>query len=250
MHHIFHENGWRAKNQNWILLLIYLTLRWFRVAQIVRLNLCILNLSRSSFTLISPRTWVFRRPRYSSNVVPTLNIIFYKLVARRLNQRRAWVVYRESKRYPTRVTLESNVELHLKSRAKCRHWSTEFDRTTAQPLSHALAHDATISLFVLSIQFACSFIHSFFQSSLFSFFHSLVLSIMCLCFYLFFVCRLSINMMKAATLILPLVFELVLYRTAAASCPQKCSCKDTAMHCIIDDLRYLKTFGDHNITRL
>lgn len=130
------------------------------------------------------------------------------------------------------------------------HWSTEFDRTIAQPLNHALAYGATDHFFIRFILAVRMFIYSFVPSIVPFFFHSLVPSIMYLFFYLFFVCRLTINIMRAATWILPLVFELVLYRTAATSCPQKCSCKDTAMHCNIDDLRSLKTIGDQNITSL
>lgn len=99
--------------------------------------------------------------------------------------------------------------------------------------------------------FIHSFVLPFVRSLALSFLRSLVrLFIFMLFMFLFFVCRLSVNMMKPAAWIPPLIFGLVLYHTAVTSCPQKCSCEDTAMHCNMDDLRSLETISDQNITSL
>lgn len=138
--------------------------------------------------------------RCGSNVVPALNLVFYKFdltttVARRLNQltsARSRVYGADklshTKSYPTLTwrwiqtsnytcTVVLNVGLN---------WSTESGTTIAQRMSLVLVHDPTIHFFIRFIypvdMFSHSFVRSFVHSFLGSFVCSFVPSIMYLCF--------------------------------------------------------------------
>lgn len=130
------------------------------------------------------------------------------------------------------------------------NWSTESGTTIAQRMSLELVHDPTIHFFIRFIYPVDMFSHSFVRSLVPGFLRLFFCPFNHVFMFLFFACRVSISMMKSAAWILPLAFELVLYHTAVTSCPLKCSCKDTSMHCNMDDLRSLETMSDQNITNL